>query len=225
MAEITCEVVKDLLPLYVDDVLSNDSRNIVEEHLKTCKECTDLCKTLKSNDGFILEKNENDKAAMKKIKTKIKKKTIVTALVSALCIAAIAIGVFYGVFIRESYIPFDESGLSVSGDSLQTNRDFNKSYGWYTPDGKTCFMYLTTTVYTSMKGQNRVTAIEYLNDESRRMEIMDENGATESFLTNTEIYYLSEETIKQFENRDWTTLTNEDIESIKEKSALVWSAE
>ena len=96
MTDITCEVVKDLLPLYVDEVLSDDSRHIVEEHLKACQECVDLYRDMKGNDGFLHEKNKGDKAVIKRIKKKIHRKRMVTALLSALCIAVIALGIFMG---------------------------------------------------------------------------------------------------------------------------------
>ena len=50
MANITCEVIKDLLPLYVDGVLSEDSRKLVEEHLQSCKECREYYDNLKDDD-------------------------------------------------------------------------------------------------------------------------------------------------------------------------------
>jgi len=37
--EPSCEVIRDLLPLYHDGVCSKDSRALVEEHLKTCPAC------------------------------------------------------------------------------------------------------------------------------------------------------------------------------------------
>ena len=36
---ITCQIIEDLLPLYVDDSCSDDSRNLVESHLKECESC------------------------------------------------------------------------------------------------------------------------------------------------------------------------------------------
>lgn len=36
---ISCEIIKDLLPLYHDGVCSKESTNIVEEHLKQCENC------------------------------------------------------------------------------------------------------------------------------------------------------------------------------------------
>ena len=41
-------VIKDLLPLYIDDVLSDSSRQIVDEHLDECEDCRKYLKDLKS---------------------------------------------------------------------------------------------------------------------------------------------------------------------------------
>lgn len=37
--KVTCDVIRDLLPLYLDGVCSEDSRQLVEEHLQTCESC------------------------------------------------------------------------------------------------------------------------------------------------------------------------------------------
>ena len=66
MADITCEVIRDLLPLYVDDVLSSDSRALVEEHLETCEGCTDYYHALKEPEGNYKQMRKSDeKAAFK----------------------------------------------------------------------------------------------------------------------------------------------------------------
>ncbi len=39
MSKISCDVMGDLLPLYVDDVVSEDTRHLVEEHLSSCSTC------------------------------------------------------------------------------------------------------------------------------------------------------------------------------------------
>ena len=39
MREIHCEIIRDLLPLYVDDVCSEKSKDMIEEHLRGCEEC------------------------------------------------------------------------------------------------------------------------------------------------------------------------------------------
>lgn len=39
-----CQIIKDLLPLYKEDLLSDESKTFVEDHLKTCPECENLLK-------------------------------------------------------------------------------------------------------------------------------------------------------------------------------------
>lgn len=40
--KLSCEIIKDLLPLYEDGVCSEKSREAVKEHLDTCKDCAAL---------------------------------------------------------------------------------------------------------------------------------------------------------------------------------------
>jgi len=42
--KISCEIIQDLLPLYCDGVCSQDSKQVVEAHLKDCEKCkADMC--------------------------------------------------------------------------------------------------------------------------------------------------------------------------------------
>ena len=34
-----CSVIRDLLPLYIDEVCSEDTKKLVAEHLAECEEC------------------------------------------------------------------------------------------------------------------------------------------------------------------------------------------
>ncbi len=38
--KISCEIIRDLLPLYHDGVCSMESRRLVEEHLTECESCS-----------------------------------------------------------------------------------------------------------------------------------------------------------------------------------------
>ncbi len=39
---VTCEIIEDLLPLYVDHICSDQSKRAVEEHLQKCEKCRKL---------------------------------------------------------------------------------------------------------------------------------------------------------------------------------------
>ena len=47
MNKITCNVIKDILPLYIDGVVSEDTQKIVDEHLAECSLCRDEMNKLK----------------------------------------------------------------------------------------------------------------------------------------------------------------------------------
>ncbi|MBR0463538.1 MAG: zf-HC2 domain-containing protein [Clostridia bacterium] len=56
-----CDVVRDLLPLYADDVCSPTSREVVEAHLKTCPDCARVLSRLRQSeleDDLHYEKDE-----------------------------------------------------------------------------------------------------------------------------------------------------------------------
>ena len=50
MNGITCQVIGDLLPLYEDQMLSGDSRALVEEHLSRCPHCAGETSSITKGD-------------------------------------------------------------------------------------------------------------------------------------------------------------------------------
>ena len=40
MDKISCNVIQDILPLYVDNMACDDTRLLVEEHLQRCENCS-----------------------------------------------------------------------------------------------------------------------------------------------------------------------------------------
>ena len=66
-----CNIVRDLLPLYAENMVSADSRDFVEEHLKGCEACRlELAGLLE--DGGIMDAKES--AAARKAEAKLLKK-------------------------------------------------------------------------------------------------------------------------------------------------------
>ena len=37
--KITCDVIKDILPLYAENMISADTKMIVDEHISSCHDC------------------------------------------------------------------------------------------------------------------------------------------------------------------------------------------
>lgn len=66
-----CEIIRDLLPLYVDDICSEKSRELVDEHLRECAECDSLLDRLKRTEienGLKAEKEDAISYGVRKFK-------------------------------------------------------------------------------------------------------------------------------------------------------------
>ena len=94
---IDCEVIKDLLPSYADKILSKTSNKLVEEHLKKCKNCSDVLKNMnKEIDNEIIE-NQNEQIDYLK---GFKRKKIATII----CVIIITILICFNLFLIISTI-------------------------------------------------------------------------------------------------------------------------
>lgn len=72
--KISCQVIKDLLPLYHDDVCSNESKAMVEEHLSNCESCKAELQAIDENLPFVnVEHNLKEANAVKELSKKWKK--------------------------------------------------------------------------------------------------------------------------------------------------------
>lgn len=81
---ITCEVINDMLPLYVSDVLSEDSRILVSAHLDKCESCRRTLADLSADTpAFAAIKDDGDKlfkTVRKKYRAKVALRSVEIAL-------------------------------------------------------------------------------------------------------------------------------------------------
>jgi hypothetical protein len=97
MKEISCNIIKDLLPLYTDNAVSAESRQMVEEHLKECESCSEELKQLKESIAVPMDNNTKP---LKKIKKKIIWKQVFAGALSAVLVLVI---LFTGAYFITDY--------------------------------------------------------------------------------------------------------------------------
>ena len=73
MSKLSCNIIKDLLPLYIDGVCSSDSVNAIEEHLRDCPLCEAEFMNLQNNTDIKPEIDKDIDKAVKNANKKIKK--------------------------------------------------------------------------------------------------------------------------------------------------------
>lgn len=72
-----CNIAKDLLPLYLEELCSADSREYVAEHLKHCRDCTATYEYLKYTDLCISATEKKEINAFKKLERYISGKILI----------------------------------------------------------------------------------------------------------------------------------------------------
>ncbi len=72
--KISCDVAKDLLPLYAEDLCSEDSKRLLQEHLQTCGDCRVQYERMKNAELFPAETQEADEQSAETCLTAYAKK-------------------------------------------------------------------------------------------------------------------------------------------------------
>ena len=72
--KISCNIIEDLLPLYVDDMVSEDSRQLVEEHLKACPTCRRMQEEIMRENHLTDVKKGSDSVQTNKMEAELLKK-------------------------------------------------------------------------------------------------------------------------------------------------------
>ena len=117
MNKIPCEVIRDLFPSYIDELTSEVTNKIIEEHNESCKECSRILTSMKEPhvEADITDNEKREIDFLKK--NKKRNRTIIISSLLAACLL-----VFLIVFIR-FYIMGNEANMD--NVSCQTTVDDN----------------------------------------------------------------------------------------------------
>lgn len=112
---LPCEVVRDLLPLYAEQLTGEESARLIQEHLETCPDCKSRLGELERPETVSIESVR----ALQTLKKDIRKRRWRTAALVGLAVFLLA----FCVFVRETgryYIPYEAGMLTCEqvGDDL-----------------------------------------------------------------------------------------------------------
>lgn len=77
--KISCNIIRDLLPLYAEDMASPDSRLLVEDHLCDCNDCTKFLSQIKQDTPVLME---TDTQTLNKVKKTIIRRRALSIMAS-----------------------------------------------------------------------------------------------------------------------------------------------
>ncbi|MCR1842368.1 zf-HC2 domain-containing protein [Murimonas intestini] len=129
-----CELVQDLLPLYIDEVCSEESKKAVEEHLSECPDCRAVYAEMRDSDEIeltpSLANRERQKAeSYQSVKKKLFRKQLLAAVGA---VFALAILVFAAIGIlknTQQVVEYNKISVSIAdGDLIGRLRGSEVSY-------------------------------------------------------------------------------------------------
>ena len=105
-----CNIIKDILPLYLEEMGSVDTVSYVEEHLANCVECRSELEAMKVPDAFHMNVDTKPLINLKKKMVAKKIQTIICTAVMVLVIASSA----FAALDAPKYYPYSTDLLSIT---------------------------------------------------------------------------------------------------------------
>lgn len=107
--KISCNMIRDILPLYVEDMASQDTRDLVEEHIASCENCK---KRLEEMRTFEEPPVDTDIAPLRNIQNTLRKKQLQTIILSVMITLVFAV-VTIAYLTTPAYISYNENAVSI----------------------------------------------------------------------------------------------------------------
>lgn len=105
-----CNIIRDILPLYIENMISDDTRAFVDEHIAECAECREELKQMQTPTEFIADTNA---APLKNLKKKLLIKKVQTIILTAALALAIVLSVV-SVLTAPQYFLYSDNLISIS---------------------------------------------------------------------------------------------------------------
>lgn len=145
--KVTCNVIKDVLPLYLEKMLSDDSCIMVEEHIEQCQECMNYLNEMRNFNEMPVDRNTSP---LLKIKSTLRKKKIQTAIFSMM-FSILLFVITIAFLTAPEYMPYSERSVIINelGNGSVLAQFEDTVYGYdiyrYPKDDNTGYVYHITT--------------------------------------------------------------------------------
>ena len=218
-----CEIIKDLLPSYVDELTSAESNKEIESHLEYCPECKEYLEEIRKD--IEVDKTEKDKNI--EVFIKVKEKTV-QIIIGVVMILVVIVAIIYGRW--EEYY---HNGRSITSDEVEVSLKDEEGIRMlvYEPKDENVVFLMGHMMVQEINGKMPVhtfTLIKYnkhpeinaMNDSSYKFYMLDEDTIMDLY-SQPNILEYSEDDFFAVEFDDCvktikiSDLVNGNIESLK----------
>jgi len=175
-----CEIIRDLLPSYVDELTSVESNEAIQEHMEQCEECREILMEMQKEISSGRKKSEEDRDIQPFIK--VKRETARKMFI------AVILTVFVCVIVIEYYKGYFYHGKSVLSEEVTISYEADDSIKslCFEPVDEDVVVYIGYAENKPINGQmplETISLIKYKNnsllnspnENQYRMRFIDEN--------------------------------------------------
>lgn len=119
MNKIPCEVIQDLLPSYIDELTSETTNRLIQEHLESCGNCRAVYASMRAPEGGQqIEVQEQKEIDFLKKNKKRNRRIVLGSIAGALLLIAAVL--FLRVFLigNSDEMQWDTANLQIEGNTL-----------------------------------------------------------------------------------------------------------
>ena len=131
-----CGIIRDLLPLYAENIASDESVEFVEEHIKTCEECREELERIKEPKPLDTNALQEETTAVPliKLRRKMRIKRLQTVAATAFLVIALLVSTF-AALNAPIYFPYSKDIVTVTENNDDTvTFTFDEKVTHYTSD-------------------------------------------------------------------------------------------
>lgn len=129
MKNSNCSIIKDLIPSYIEDLVSDETKEFVENHINTCNECRQILQMAQKEQKkeSITEKDNqiNELKYLKRYERRRKVIKTILCIVALLCIISIIVILIKNNYIKSiiltSYLKIEDQDTARYG-SINSNK-------------------------------------------------------------------------------------------------------
>ncbi|HXK73033.1 MAG TPA: zf-HC2 domain-containing protein [Clostridia bacterium] len=110
-----CSIIRDILPLYTENMVSDETREFIEEHLSVCNECKKEMEKMRIIDNMP----PSNTVPLKNIRKKLLYKKIQIVLLTTALVLIIAISVF-ALLTAPKFYPYSDDILKLTENQNQS---------------------------------------------------------------------------------------------------------
>lgn len=144
MKKISCNVIQDMLPLYIEKTACDDTVELIEEHLKTCETCRRSYQMILSELSDPAEKvleisqeeceTESSVEELRRFKRFLSQKRLQTALLSMVAVIVVFTGLIFFMNHYVRHLTSQEAGLiyiAENEEEVLFEDSVKGFYRWY----------------------------------------------------------------------------------------------